>query len=89
MIKIIFSEHVLIEIERRLLDKKEMERLIQFPEQEIPSKRGRVVIQGKYHDKFENKKMLLRIIGERSADNFYVITAYKTSKINKYWKGEF
>lgn len=87
MVEIIFSEHVLIEIERRRLDRKEIERIIQFPEQEIPAKKDRVVRQGIYHDKNDNKKMILRIIGERLEDSFYVITAYKSSKIKKYWKG--
>jgi hypothetical protein len=31
---------------------------------------------------------ILRVIGERLQDSFYVITAYKSSKIKKYWKGE-
>lgn len=30
--------------------------------------------------------MLLRVIGIESSDKFEVVTAYKTSKINKYWK---
>jgi len=33
-------------------------------------------------------KMIMRVIGERLQDSFYVITAYKSSKIKKYWKGE-
>ncbi len=88
MVKITLSEHVLSEIRRRQLDIREIERIIQSPEQEVPAKKDRVIIQGRYFDEKENKKMLLRIIGERSEGNFYVITAYKTSKIEKYWKGE-
>ncbi len=34
----------------------------------------------------ENKEMLLRIIGEESENTFHVVTIYKTSKIEKYWK---
>jgi hypothetical protein len=29
--------------------------------------------------------MLLRIIGKEKEDVFYIITIYKTSKIEKYW----
>jgi len=32
--------------------------------------------------------MILRVIGERLEDSFYVITAYKSSNLKKYWKGE-
>lgn len=41
-------------------------------------------MQGVYHDQFENKEMILRIVGEETNDSFKVITAYKTSKIKKY-----
>jgi len=88
MVKIIFSEHVLFEIERRKLDRKKIEHIIQFPDQEIPAKKDRVVRQGIFHDKNDNKKRILRVVGERLQDSFYVITAYKSSKIKKYWKGE-
>ena len=84
MVKIIFSEHVLFEIERRKLDRKEIEHIIQFPDQEIPAKKGRVVRQGIFIDKNDNKKMILRVIGEMLEDSFYVITAYKSSKLKKY-----
>jgi len=39
MVNIIFSEHVLFEIERRKLDRNEIEHIIQFPDQEIPAKK--------------------------------------------------
>jgi len=31
-------------------------------------------------------EMLLRVIGEESENEFHVVTVYKTSKIEKYWK---
>lgn len=34
-----------------------------------------------------DKEMLLRVIGSEIAGRFHVITAYKTSKIGKYWQG--
>jgi len=47
------------------------------------------VIQGRYHDQKYNKQMLLRIIGEELDGRFQVITVYKTSKIEKYWRGRY
>lgn len=32
--------------------------------------------------------MLLRVIMEKRADSLVVITAYRTSKIDKYWRKE-
>ncbi len=84
--KIIFSEHALFEIKFRKIKKEDVERLIRHPMQKIPSKKNRIIIQGRYSDYIEHKEMLLRIIGEEAENAFHVITAYKTSKIEKYWK---
>jgi hypothetical protein len=61
-------------------------RVVNNPQQKVPSKKGRIIIQNKfYDDKVEKKEMLLRIIGLETAEKFVVITVYKTSKISKYW----
>jgi len=87
--KIVFCEHALFEIEFRRIKKENVEHLIKHPMQKIPSKKNRIIIQGRYYDDKENKEMLLRIIGEESENAFHVITIYKTSKIEKYWKEDF
>lgn len=84
--KIIFFEHALFEMDFRKIKKGDVEHLIKQPMQKIHSKKNRIIIQGRYNDDIENKEMLLRIIGEESEDAFHVITVYKTSKIEKYWK---
>jgi hypothetical protein len=76
------------QINRRKIEIEDVERLINDPPQKLPSKKNRIIIQGKYLDKNNNKEMLLRIIGEELESSFYVITAYRTSKIEKYWKGD-
>jgi len=52
------------------------------------SRKGRVILQSKYKNSIEQKEMLLRVIGKEVNGVFIVITAYKTSKIEKYWKEE-
>ena len=42
-----------------------------------------------YYDRKYNKQMLLRIVGEELDDIFHVITVYRTSKIEKYWRGNY
>ena len=84
--KIVFCEHALFEIEFRRIKKENVEHLIKHPMQKIPSKKNRIIIQGRYYDDTENKEMLLRIIGEESENTFHVVTIYKTSKIEKYWR---
>jgi len=34
----------------------------------------------------EGKEMLLRVICEKRHGAFFIVTAYKTSKVDKYWK---
>jgi hypothetical protein len=48
----------------------------------------RAVFQSKYYDIIEQKEMLLRVIAETAADTLRVISAYKTSRIEKYWMRE-
>jgi Domain of unknown function (DUF4258) len=85
---VVFSNHAILEINRRKIKIEYVERLINNPPQKIPSKKNQTIVQGKYHDKDHNKEMLLRIIGEELEGSFYVITACRTSKIEKYWKGD-
>ena len=83
--EIIFSDHALFEMNRRKIEKYIVENVLNKPNQKIPSKKNRFIIQGKYLNQHQNKEMLLRIIGEERKDIFYVISVYKTSKIEKCW----
>ena len=84
--KIVFSEHALFELEFRKINKEEIERLIEHPMQKLPSKKNRIIMKKRYNDAIAHKEMLLRVIVEELENAFYVITVYKTSKIEKYWK---
>ncbi|MBI2471613.1 MAG: hypothetical protein HYV59_10290 [Planctomycetes bacterium] len=83
--EVILSGHAVFEAKRRDIEEDLIRTMVMQPQQKISSKKGRVIIQGKYYDQFENKEMLLRIIGKETLDNFEVITVYKTSKFKKYW----
>lgn len=83
--EVILSGHAVFEAKRRNIDEGLIRSMVIKPQQKISSKRGRVIVQGRYQDQIEDKEMLLRIIGKETIDKFEVITAYKTSKIKKYW----
>ncbi len=85
---ILFSEHAIFEMNRRKIRREDIENLVKNPQQKLAGKKNRIIIQGRYLDKDQNNEMLLRIIGEEFEGSFYVITTYKTSKIDKYLKGE-
>ena len=84
--RIVLSDHAIFEMKRRQIGQKEVERLIRHPEQVTDGKNNRTVLQGIHYDRKYNKQMLLRIIGEELGDTFHVITVYRTSKIEKYWR---
>ena len=83
--ELVITDHARFEARRRHIDLELALSIIQNPQQKIPSKKDRVVFQGRYHDTIENKEMLLRAIVEPSGDTIKVISLYKTSKIDKYW----
>ena len=85
--KIIFTEHAMFQMQRRKIRKEDVESLIKSSYQKIRTKEGKTIFQNKYFDKIVKKEMLLRVIGEETGEGFIVITAYKISKIEKYWKG--
>ena len=85
---IIMTEHARFEMNRRHISEELVKTVIANPGQCKLTKKGRVVLQSKYKNNTEQKEMLLRVIGKEISGNFIVITAYKTSKIEKYWKEE-
>jgi len=85
-VNIIITEHAKFEASRRNIPEELIRSVIENPQQKLPSQKGRVIVQSKYNDEEEDKEMILRVIGVASAEDFKVITVYKTSKINKYWK---
>lgn len=84
--EIIIKGHASFEAKRRGIKEELIKSVVEKPQQRMPSKKGRIVVQSRYYDEEENKEMLLRIIGTEAYDRFEVITVYKTSKTSKYWK---
>jgi hypothetical protein len=82
---IVISDHAKFEIARRRLSEEIVKNVAQNPEQTVRSKKGRKVCQSKYHDSTMDREMLLRVICEERRNLLFVITAYRTSQIDKYW----
>ncbi len=83
--KVIITDHALFEAMRRGITEESINSVVNNPQQKLPSKKGRVIVQNKYYDESNNKEMLLRVIGTETTEGFTVITVYKTSRISKYW----
>ena len=58
------------------------------PEQMVSCAQGRVICQSRIGDPASGRVMLLRVVVEERPDARFVVTAYKTSKVEKYWQPE-
>jgi hypothetical protein len=58
------------------------------PQQVVKLEKGRKVCQSKYHDSDTDREMLLRVVCEERHNMLFVVTAYRTSKVDKYWGEE-
>ena len=87
-VKVVFSEYALFEMRRRGIEKGSVKEVVERPQQQIPSRNNKIILQSKYLDSLQNKEMLLRVIGRRTREEFFIITVYKTSRIEKYWQKE-
>ncbi|HMT10856.1 MAG TPA: DUF4258 domain-containing protein [Ignavibacteria bacterium] len=80
-----FTNHALEEIRIRDIDKQIIEAIIQNPKQILDSENNRKVYQDIVE--FKNKKQyVVRVIIEETKGALRVVTAYKSSKISKYWR---
>lgn len=84
--KIHFSKHAEEQIKERNLSKILISEALLKPAQIIEGKKGRKVAQKICYIK--SKKYLLRIIFNEQKNSIEVITAYLTTKIEKYWRKE-
>jgi hypothetical protein len=87
-VDIVISDHARFEMARRQLSEEMVKSVAQNPQQIVKLKKERRVYQNKYYDSSEDKEMLLRVICEERHNLLFVVTVYKTSKVEKYWSKE-
>ncbi len=79
------SRHAQQELERRGISLPQLESVLNRPQQVIPDKRGRKIYQSQI-DRGDGKMVLIRAIVVGDADDVVVVTAYRTTRIHKYWR---
>jgi|APCry4251928382_1046606.scaffolds.fasta_scaffold37820_2 hypothetical protein len=79
------SEHVKTEMLRRHLPEEWVKQVACRPEQTLPARNGLECRQSKIFDPSSGKDYLLRVIVNPHESPNVVVTAYKTSKLSKYW----
>jgi hypothetical protein len=73
-------------MERRKISVDLVESVLNNPQQVISEKEGRKAYQSKID--VDGRAFLLRVIVVDDVEPAVVITVYKTSKIDKYWRAE-
>ena len=84
----VISEHALIEMKRRGLGEEVVRSVLVAPEQRLEVRSGRVVLQSRVEMGDPAKTYLVRVFLDTDREPAEVLTAYRTSKISKYWREE-
>lgn len=79
-----YTSHAIEEMKRRGISKEIADRVCYFPEQKIPQDNGRVVHQSQIEVE-PGRIQLIRVFIDPNDNPPAVVTAYRTSKIEKYW----
>lgn len=80
-----YSEHARHEMARRNISESVLQAILRSPQQIVDAHGDRKIYQSKIL--FNDKLYLVRVIVEESVPKT-VVTVYRTSKIDKYWRSE-
>jgi hypothetical protein len=87
-VNILISEHARFQMSRRNISEEIATEVTKNPQQVVKLAHERRIHQSKYYESAQGKEMLLRLICTERRDVPFVVTVYKTSKIDKYWAKE-
>ena len=85
MVDYIITDHAYFEMQRRGISKKIIQSILANPDQKVEIRQGRSVYQSKVQSDASNKMYLIRVFIDIDCKPPQVVTAYRTSKIEKYW----
>jgi hypothetical protein len=80
----IVSDHAAFEMKRRGISEDQVRTIIEQPEQRLPVREGREIFQSRIHTR--DGLYLYRVVVDVDRSPAEVVTAYRTSKIEKYWR---
>jgi hypothetical protein len=80
----LITDHAMFEMHRRHLAESIVREVLASPEQRHPVRRGRDVLQSRVA--VGGKTYLLRVFVDIDRDPAEVVTAYLTSRVDKYWE---
>ena len=80
----IVTPHAAIEMRHRAIDEAIVAQVLANPEQRLQTRTGRDVLQSRID--FAGRIFLVRVFVDVDRSPPEVVTAYRTSKIEKYWR---
>jgi hypothetical protein len=84
LIKILYSEHAKQQLNERNISCQLIEKTLLEPQQTLKGKNDRKIAHRIFQIKGQN--FLLRVIYEDFGNQLEIVTAYLTTKIDKYWR---
>lgn len=84
MLEIRISRHAQEEIVRRSIPLALLETVVRHPQQVLPAEGDKTVHQSRVV--IDEKDYLIRVIVVETPTFLVVVTAYRTSRISKYWR---
>ena len=82
----VLTGHALFEMKRRGLTEELVPRVLNFPEQRMGVRPGRIVLQSRIQMGEPAKAYLIRVFLDVDRNPAEVVTVYRTAKIPKYWR---
>lgn len=80
----VFTDHARFEMKRRGLEEDLVAKVLRNPDQRLWVRPGRVVLQSRVA--VEGKTCLVRVFVDIDWQPAEVVTAYRTSRVEKYWR---
>lgn len=84
--RVVLTEHAAGEARRRGISEADVLKVATTPEQVVLVWGDREVRQSRVTDPASGKLQLLRVFVDRGKDSDTAVTAYRTSKLRKYWR---
>lgn len=86
MVDYVITEHAYFEMQRRGISKHLIRLILENPDQIVEVREGRNVYQSKIQYDDSDKMYLIRVFIDIDHKPPEVVTVYRASKIEKYWK---
>jgi hypothetical protein len=83
----VITTYAEFEMRRRGISRDDIHRVVTAPEQRADARPGRVILQSRLEDE-TGKVYLLRFVVDVDRHPAEVVTAYRTSRVSKYWRAD-